>query len=1158
MRCIACNTKIETTTSSGVVRCSNCGQMCMAMINSSAQPELEDRTTVMPRFGASTASAESAASNAGSSSDQTMRLSKVDINSYNRSGGHEYGGATFFGEFRILERISRGGMGDVYKAEQQNPSRLVALKVMRAGNLADESQRARFMREIATIALLNHPYIVPIYESGEDNGMLFYAMEFVEGRSLEQDVKDGRMSLTARLQLFRKICDGIQAAHMRGVIHRDLKPSNILIDRNNNPRIVDFGIAKIIGGADENTAVTQENSMPGTPAFMAPEQILGSKCEIDTRTDVYALGIILFNLLTGSYPYDISGSALTVLRRIQNEEPKRPRQLSAHIPPDLEAIVMKAIDKVMANRYQSPGSMQRDISRFLAGEPVEAHRLTTAYRLKKLVLRNKAISAAVSLALIFIVSVLTISFTRISKARRDAESALVTVEQAHALAELQRREAELQRLRAEEALTEVESGRREAIRQQQIAEQERLVAIEQREIAEQERQRAQAERQRAAFHMRNLTLKFSADCIVQRDSEGFQLLADMAPTWETGFLREELSRQTYHNARSIAAASGSTAFAVNADGNVVATASGGSIILTSLVDGTRLSSIDYGSNLTVEAMKFSPNGQRLAAAWAGSIRIFKLDKDQHILLPLHGQADIKPVLAFSPNGDFLAGSSDGAVKIWSAQTGAAIMTVNSNIRRIAAIGFHPRMHTLAITDGNLIRLWALPGGQSKGEFIGHDAPVTALDYSADGNHLATASIDGTVLVWSSGENSQLRRFSVGFGCRSVAISPDASMVAAGADNGVVTVWPLLKTETPAVLKGHRGRVAKVIFGKDATTLISTAWNGNTNVWKRTPGGGRERISVSNSAISAVASSHDANTVAVVDGNSQVRVWLREAGHNRAVLTGTGDCADAIALTDDGRLLAAATENRILLYAVAWDEIVANFDQHSRHVKALTFSADNKYLAASSERSILIWETEPPYRMRVLSEDSGAQTLAFSADGQMLASGATDGKLTLWDLASGKALRVVTHAAGGQAVRFSPDGRLLAADSADGSIRIWTLGSNDDVTILKGHSQWVYDMSFTPNSRLLASVDVGGNLVLWDLQHAAPLPLEAAIQISDARCLAFSGNGRSLVIGCNDGRVEMLHSAFPASRDLEKPSAPADCSATAATSVISSPPSGEQQ
>lgn len=315
-----------------------------------------------------------------------------------------------FKGYEILGEIHRGGQGVVYQALQIATKRRVALKVLHSGPFAGSAGRTRFEREVQVLGQLSHPHIVKIHDSGvTEGGSCYYVMDYISGSTLEEFIaRDPKPDVRTTLGLFGKICDAIGYAHLRGIIHRDLKPSNIRVDRSGEPIVVDFGLAKVAlgdvgSGADEPRMMTMTGEFIGSLPWASPEQAEGSAAAIDVRTDVYSLGVILYQLLTGRFPYTVVGNMREVLENILKVEPARPSTVRRQVNDEVETIVMKCLAKDRERRYQSGAELGRDVRRYLAGEPIEAKRDSVSYMLRKAVRKHKAAASVVGIGLVGIV-----------------------------------------------------------------------------------------------------------------------------------------------------------------------------------------------------------------------------------------------------------------------------------------------------------------------------------------------------------------------------------------------------------------------------------------------------------------------------------------------------------------------------------------------------------------------------------------------------------------------------------------------------------------------------------------------------------------------------------------------------------------------------------
>ena len=425
-----------------------------------------------------------------SSADANLAEDNAETKEHQERSGPKPTGPQIEG-YKIVRELSRGGQGVVYQALQRSTKRKVAIKILLEGQYALKSAQRRFEREIELIAQLKHPNIITIFHSGRTvDGLHFYVMDYVRGAPLNQYVRDQKLTLEETLQLFTVVCAAIRYAHQKGVIHRDLKPTNILMDAAGVPKVMDFGLAKLLAGP-EQSLVSISRELVGTLPYMSPEQARGNPDEIDTRTDIYALGVILYELLTGCYPYPVTGELTEVLKHIAETPPAPPRGMwtsdsgvtrrsSGRLRPgkcpidnDVQTIVLKALAKDREDRYQSVEELRGDIHHFLKGELISARPPSLAYQLSFFARRNKRLVAGVVAA--FVVSIVvgagTTLYFRAQAARATARAALSKADAADARTELARQASERSK-----RLLKIETERKDVIINSQGAEIESLLA----------------------------------------------------------------------------------------------------------------------------------------------------------------------------------------------------------------------------------------------------------------------------------------------------------------------------------------------------------------------------------------------------------------------------------------------------------------------------------------------------------------------------------------------------------------------------------------------------------------------------------------------------------------------------------------------------------
>jgi eukaryotic-like serine/threonine-protein kinase len=714
----------------------------------------------------------------------------------------------YIGDYELLEELGRGGMGVVYKARQSKLNRLVALKMILAGEYAGEREIARFRTEAEAVARLQHPNIVQIFEVGEHDGHPYFSLEFVDGGSLAQKLDGTPLPPQKAARLVETLARAMYAAHQAGIVHRDLKPANVLLTADGTPKITDFGLAKKLdGGAGQ----TQSGAIMGTPSYMAPEQAGGKSKEIGPAADTYALGAILYELLTGRPPFKASTPLDTVLQ-VVSDEPVPPRQLQSKTPRDLETICLKCLQKAPGKRYASAEALAEDLRRFQAGEPITARPVGRLERGVKWTKRRPAVAgllAALVLAAIALVGGGAWFTNSLNDALGAAKNSAEAKEKALGVAKAS---AEAERGAKEKAQNEkslADAARTKA---------EWLAYAGQITLAQREWQDGDV------GHARDLL----ATC--QGNLRG----------WEYDYL-DTLFNKNQHTLRGHTGFVNSVAF--SHDGKRLV--SGGTANTVEVWDAqTGLHTLTLkGHTGAVNSVAFSPDDKRqVSGSEDKTVKVWDAQTGQKILT-LKGHTGAVTSVGFSPDGKRLvSGSRDKTVKVWDAQTGRETLPLKGHTGSVNSVAFSPDGKRLVSgSDDSTVKVWDAQTGQETLTLKGHTGPVSSVAFSPDGKRLVSGGLDSTVRVWDAQTGQETLTLKGHTGpVGSVAFSPDGKRLVSGSWDNTIKVWDAQTGQETLTLKGHTGRsvafipagrVESVAFSPDGKRLASSgSQDGAIKVW----------------------------------------------------------------------------------------------------------------------------------------------------------------------------------------------------------------------------------------------------------------------------------------------------------------------------------------
>ncbi len=1043
------------------------------------------------------------------------------------------------GRYHVKRVIASGGMGTVYEAVQEHPRRTVAVKVMKHG-IASRSAMRRFEYESQILARLRHPGIAQVYEAGthrDDTGTVpFFAMEYIpNAKPITQYATEKKLGTRERLDLFGKVCDAVHHGHQKGIIHRDLKPSNILVDSTGLPRIIDFGVAR---ATDSDLAVTtlqtDVGQLIGTLQYMSPEQCEADPHDLDTRSDVYALGVVLYELLCRKLPYDVSKvSVYEATRVVREHQPTSLSTIDRSLRGDVETIVFKALEKDRERRYQSAIELVQDIKRYLSGEAVVARPPSIVYQLRVFARRNKAFFSAVAAAFVVLVAGVIVStslYLRSETARRDASQAQAAEADQRKLAESERDRAiaAKQQARRQAYISNIAAAGAALYMDEVVSVRQRLdAAPEEFRNWEWQHLHAQAENSLAVLrgHKEGIWgLAFSPDGtrLASWSSDKTVRLWDVSTTKELAVLRGHggpISHVAFSpDGTRLASASKSWSDESAGDNTVrvwdaltgkelavlrghvgrvssVAYSPDGNRLASGSMDKTvRLWDVSTGEELVVlqghegwlNSVAFSPDGTRLAtASFDKTVRLWDTSTGEELAV-LRGHEDSIWPIAFSPDGTRLAsGSNDKTVRLWNASNGKALASLRGHERGVGSVAFSPDGTRLASASWDkTIRLWDAFTGEELVVLQGHGHIVRSAVFSPDGTRLASASVDATVRVWDASTGEQLtvlrgHEDSVHY----AAFSPDGTHLASGSADGTVRLWDASIRNDPGLLQGHEESVMSVAFSPDGTRLASASWDWTVRLWDAST---CEQLLVlpHEGGTVSVAFSPDGTRLATASGDKTVRLWNASTGEELAVLRGHEGRIWSVAFSPDGTHLASASwDKTVRLWDTSTGEELAVLRGHEDGILPIAFSPDGTRLASGSDdKTVRLWNASNGEALAILRGHEGRiWSVAFSPDGTHLASaGWEDRTVRLWEASTGEELSVLRgHGNFVATVAFSPDGTRLASGANDKTIRLWDPSTGEELAVLRGHERGVGSVAFSPDGNRLVSGSYDKTLRLWD-------------------------------------------------------------------------------
>jgi len=1085
------------------------------------------------------------------------------IGSETASGDPREAPGTAIGPYKLLQQIGEGGMGTVFMAEQTKPvQRKVALKVIKAG-MDSRPVIARFEAERQALAMMDHVNIARVFDAGAtEAGRPYFVMELVHGVPITNYCDDNHLTPRERLELFVPVCQAIQHAHQKGIIHRDIKPSNVMItlyDGRPVPKVIDFGVAKATESKlTGRTLFTQYGTMVGTLEYMSPEQAEMSGLGVDTRSDIYSLGVLLYELLTGNTPLSHKtmkeAAYAEILRMIKEDEPPKPStrlsdsgealaSISAHrhmepakltklVRGELDWIVMKPLEKDRNRRYETAKDFAADVQRYLADEPVQACPPKAWYRFRKFTRRHKGPVLAATLVLLALV----VGFVGTSLGLVEAWRQGGLTEQARQNETDQRLAAVISANNAKAAREEAEKlARKETAAREETEKQlfraEWLLYASQINLAQQ------------AWHDKNVPLAFHYLHLCRPDFRG----------WEYDYLftlfnggHPALRGHTGEVSSVALSADGKRIVSGSADGTVkIWDAATGQNIRT-----LKTNQINVNTCLVL-SVALSADGKRIASGnWdmlQEAITVWNADTGKKTVA-IKGISGVNSV-ALSPDAKHVAGSSfDGSVRIWDANTGAAIRTlrgagasrqpnVQGQSEAVSGLAFSPDgKHVVGCEPLGTITIWDSATGKEIRTLKGHTGETCSIAISADGKRIVSGGMDKAVKIWDFATGQELRSLTGHTqSVASVALSSDGRRIVTGSYDETLKIWDAATGQDVRTFKSHTGAVHSVAISPDGKRVVSGGADMKVRIWDTDAAPKLSTFQGHTQKVSCVSVTADGKRIVTGSHDKTVKFWDAHTGQKVRTLGGQSPIAGA-AVSHDGKRIVGYSFDQTL---TVWD---ADTGQQLPALKAWTapllrkglqlpeiitgvaLSADGNRVIVDARGKVTIWDTDTGREIHTLKGTKGiVRLITLSVDGQRIVSGSLDDHLTVWDADTGREIGTLKGHAGATALALSADGKRVAGTSGKNTIKVWDSATGEETCTLTGHTGDVVWAAFSPDGKRVFSASLDPANHFWDtvkVWDAATGYETLTLRGIAVDCLAVSVDGKRLLGGSFDGTVKV--------------------------------------
>lgn len=1017
----------------------------------------------------------------------------------------------YIGEYEVLEEIARGGMGVVFKARQQTLRRTVALKMILSGRLADTVEINRFRREAQAASRLQHPNIVSVHEIGEHDGRQYFTMDYVEGHSLADEIREESMAPQRAASLVQIVAEAVQFAHEKGTLHRDLKPANILLTTDDSPHVTDFGLAKILDEVDEESRaeLTASGQILGTPSYMSPEQAAGKQNLVGPASDIYSLGAILYACLTGRAPF-VADSPVDTLMQVIHQEPVSPRQLNPAVPVDLETICLKCLNKEPGKRYESPQELADDLERFLEGRPVLARPVGSIERGWRWTKRNPVVAT-----LLLLVGFLLVAGTTVSSILAVSEHS--------------------QRLIAEQAKSD-------AIEASEEAQAERDAAQYARNVAEQRGE--DLRRQLYVAHMNQAMAAWTNDN-VRRVHE---LLAEHVPSDGEpdfrGFEWYYLSRLANSHVSLIQTGDDKLhAIACSPDGRLIASGGPSKVEIWNAETREIVTRLDTRLGYQGD-LEFSLDGSRLVTGSFDHRTVQVWDTQTFELLQTIRTEHAIRQLSITPGNETVVSShfdynnDQSFISLVNLASGD-VRTIGS-MGHLYAIAVRPDGRVLAgSSEDSEMLFWDLRTGKSLSSWR---CPfmTSGIAFSPDGQQMAVSGNNRSVEIRNTetGETLHTWRNLKGVVMK-LEFHPNGRLLAGG--SGATTVH-LFDTETGEQLldiRGHESPVVDVGFRPGTHLIASAEQNGIIKEWdfRSEP---ETNLTVESHWVPDVCFSRRGDLLALASGipwerdqPGQIEILNARTGEAVAILKGHQGGVFGVSLREDGRQLASAgADGKVILWDIDSGTEIHSFETDAT-VTSVILSEDGRIVAAGIQGGVRVWDVTERQLLKSLSlPGNQVEKVVLSLDGRMIA-GCNSTHYAVWTLDGGVILEGKhSREEWAHGIAFSPDGTTFVTANVE-RLEFYNLSTRKLTADIPAHSQRIFSLAYFPDGERLVTKTHFGEIKIWDTKSHQSLLTLPSVEPGgwNAENVAVSPDGDWIVAG-HDAQGLLIHSARASNTNLD--------------------------